>query len=105
VTLSLRYTAGDLPATIEEATWTLTAYLAANAVILPMTGWLGSLLGRQRLLLLSTARFTISSLLCGLAPSMPVLVILRIIQGLTGGTLQPISQAILIEAFPPQDRG
>jgi MFS transporter, DHA2 family, multidrug resistance protein len=105
VNVSLPYIAGDLSATIDEATWTLTAYLAANAVILPMTGWLGSLLGRKRLLLLSTAGFTLSSLLCGLAPSMPVLVVLRIIQGLTGGTLQPISQAILIEAFPPEDRG
>ena len=105
VNVSLPYIAGDLSATIDEATWTLTAYLAANAVILPMTGWLGSLLGRKRLLLFSTAGFTMSSLLCGLAPSMPVLVVLRIVQGLTGGTLQPISQAVLLEAFPPQDRG
>src|SRR5262245_6712986 len=105
VNVSLPYIAGDLSATIDEATWTLTAYLAANAVILPLTGWLGSLFGRKRLLLLSTAGFTTTSLLCGLAPSMPVLVILRILQGLTGGTLQPISQAILLEAFPPQDRG
>jgi MFS transporter, DHA2 family, multidrug resistance protein len=105
VNVSLPHIAGDLSATIDEATWTLTAYLAANAVILPMTGWLGSLLGRKRLLFLSTAGFTITSLLCGLAPSMWVLVVLRVLQGLTGGTLQPISQAILLEAFPPQDRG
>ena len=100
VNVSLPYIAGDLSATIDEATWTLTAYLAANAVILPMTGWLGSLLGRKRLLLLSTAGFTLTSLLCGLAPSMPVLVVLRILQGLTGGTLQPISQAILHRSVP-----
>jgi MFS transporter, DHA2 family, multidrug resistance protein len=105
VNVSLPHIAGDLSATIDEATWTLTAYLAANAVILPMTGWLGSLLGRKRLLFLSTAGFTITSLLCGLAPSMWVLVIVRVLQGLTGGTLQPISQAILLEAFPPEDRG
>lgn len=105
VNVSLPHIAGDLSSTIDEATWTLTAYLAANAVILPMTGWLGSLLGRKRLLMLSTAGFTLSSLLCGLAPSMPILVVLRVVQGITGGTLQPISQAILLEAFPPQDRG
>jgi DHA2 family multidrug resistance protein len=105
VNVSLPHIAGDLSATIDEATWTLTAYLAANAVILPMTGWLGSLLGRKRLLMASTAGFTITSLLCGLAPSMSVLVVVRILQGITGGTLQPISQAVLLEAFPPRDRG
>jgi DHA2 family multidrug resistance protein len=105
VNVSLPYIAGDLSATIDEATWTLTAYLAANAVILPMTGWLGSLLGRKRLLMLSTAGFTITSLLCGLAPTMAALVVLRILQGISGGTLQPISQAVLLEAFPPRDRG
>jgi DHA2 family multidrug resistance protein len=105
VNVSLPHIAGDLSATIDEATWTLTAYLAANAVILPMTAWLGSLLGRKRLLMLSTAGFTLTSLLCGIAPSMPVLVIVRILQGISGGTLQPISQAVLLEAFPPRDRG
>jgi DHA2 family multidrug resistance protein len=105
VNVSLPHIAGDLSATIDEATWTLTAYLAANAVILPMTAWLGSRLGRKRLLLLSTAGFTATSLLCGLAPSMSILVIVRILQGISGGTLQPISQAVLLEAFPPSDRG
>src|SRR5262245_49685204 len=99
VNVSLPHIAGDLSGTIDEATWTLTAYLAANAVILPMTAWLGSRLGRKRLLLLSTAGFTATSLLCGLAPSMPMLVVVRILQGLSGGTLQPISQAVLLEAF------
>ncbi|MGE3274403.1 MAG: DHA2 family efflux MFS transporter permease subunit [Vicinamibacterales bacterium] len=105
VNVSLPHIAGDLSATVDEATWTLTAYLAANAVILPMTGWLASLFGRKRLLLLSTGGFTLTSLLCGLAPTMPVLVVLRILQGITGGTLQPISQAVLLEAFPPAERG
>ncbi|MGE0040864.1 MAG: DHA2 family efflux MFS transporter permease subunit [Vicinamibacterales bacterium] len=105
VNVSLPHIAGDLSATVDEATWTLTAYLAANAVILPMTGWLASLFGRKRLLLLSTGGFTLTSLLCGLAPNMPVLVAVRILQGITGGTLQPISQAVLLEAFPPAERG
>lgn len=105
VNVSLPHIAGDLSASIDESTWTLTAYLAANAIILPMTGWLAGLLGRKRLLLFSTAGFTLTSLLCGLAPSMSVLVVFRILQGLTGGTLQPISQAVLLEAFPPHERG
>jgi len=105
VNVSLPHIAGDLSATINEATWALTAYLAANAVVLPMTGWLASRLGRKRLLMLSTGGFTLTSLLCGLAPSIPVLVTFRVLQGLTGGTLQPISQAVLLETFPPKDRG
>lgn len=105
VNVSLPHIAGDLSATINEATWVLTAYLAANAVILPMTGWLAARLGRKWLLMLSTGGFTLTSLLCGLAPSIPVLVAFRVLQGLTGGTLQPISQAVLLESFPPQDRG
>src|SRR2546428_4021455 len=105
VNVSLPHIAGDLSATINEATWALTAYLAANAVVLPMTGWLASRLGRKRLLMLSTGGFTLTSLLCGLAPSIPVLVSFRVLQGLTGGTLQPISQAVLLETFPAKDRG
>ena len=105
VNVSLPHIAGDLSASIDESTWTLTAYLAANAIILPMTGWLAGVLGRKRLLLFSTAGFTATSVLCGMAPSMEVLVVFRILQGLTGGTLQPISQAVLLEAFPPHERG
>ena len=105
VNVSLPHIAGNLSATVDEATWALTSYLVANAVILPMTGWLAAFMGRKRLLMISVAGFTTASLLCGLAPSLTVLVIFRIVQGATGGALQPLSQAVLLEAFPPKDRG
>jgi MFS transporter, DHA2 family, multidrug resistance protein len=105
VNVSLSHIAGSLSATIEESTWVLTSYIAANAIILPMTGWLASFFGRKRLLLLSITGFTAASMLCGVAPTLPVLVIFRIIQGATGGVMQPLSQAILLEAFPPRERG
>src|SRR5437588_11827577 len=105
VNVSLPHIAGNLSASTDEATWTLTSYLVANAIILPMTGWLAQRFGRKRLLMTSVAGFTISSFLCGLAPSLPLLIIFRIIQGACGGGLQPLSQAILMEVFPPQDRG
>ncbi len=105
VNVSLPSIAGNLSASIEEATWALTSYLAANAIILPMTGWLGNYFGRKRLLLISVAGFTLTSALCGLAPSLPFLVVCRIIQGATGGVMQPISQSVLLEAFPPAERG
>src|SRR6188508_391411 len=105
VNVSLPHIAGSLSASIDEATWALTSYLVANAIILPMTGWLASVFGRKRLLMLSVVGFTISSFLCGLAPTLGSLILFRIIQGATGGALQPLSQAVLLEAFPPQDRG
>jgi len=105
VNVSLPHIAGSLSVTIDEATWALTSYLVANAIILPMTGWLASMFGRKRLLMLSVVGFTASSFLCGLAPTLPLLVAFRILQGATGGCLQPLSQAVLLEAFPPQDRG
>jgi DHA2 family multidrug resistance protein len=105
VNVSLPHIAGSLSATVDEATWALTSYLVANAVILPMTGWLAGHFGRKRLLMTSVAGFTIASLLCGLAPNLATLVVFRIIQGATGGALQPLSQAVLLEAFPPKDRG
>src|SRR5438105_8966270 len=105
VNVSLPHIAGDLSASTDEATWTLTSYLFANAIILPMTGWLAGRFGRKRLLLFSVAGFTTASFLCGLAPSLPFLIIFRIIQGACGGGLQPLSQAILLEAFPPEKRG
>ncbi len=105
VNVSLPHIAGSLSATVDEATWVLTSYLVANAIILPMTGWLANRFGRKRLLLLSVAGFTASSVACGLAPNLTALIIFRIIQGATGGGLQPLSQAILLEAFPPADRG
>jgi DHA2 family multidrug resistance protein len=105
VNVSLPNIAGNLSASIEEATWALTSYLAANAIILPMTGWLGNYFGRKRLLIMSVTGFTLTSALCGLAPSLPFLVVCRIIQGATGGVMQPISQSVLLEAFPPAERG
>ena len=94
-----------MSATTEEATWALTSYLVANAIILPMTGWLASRFGRKRLLMLSTTGFTLASFLCGVAPNLASLVIFRIIQGATGGALQPLSQAVLLESFKPEERG
>jgi MFS transporter, DHA2 family, multidrug resistance protein len=105
VNVSLPHIAGTLSATIDEATWALTSYLVANAIILPMTGWLASMFGRKNLLMLSVVGFTAASFLCGLAPTLGSLIFFRIVQGATGGALQPLSQAVLLEAFPPEDRG
>lgn len=105
VNVSLPHIAGSLSSTVDEATWTLTSYLVANAIILPLTGWLSNFFGRKRMLMMSVIGFTIASFFCGLAPSLPFLIVFRVIQGACGGGLQPISQAILLESFPPQDRG
>jgi MFS transporter, DHA2 family, multidrug resistance protein len=105
VNVSLPHIAGSMSATIDEATWVLTSYLVANAIILPMTGWLAGTFGRKRLLMMSVVGFTVSSFFCGLAPTLGSLIFFRIVQGATGGALQPLSQAVLLEAFPPQERG
>ena len=105
VNVSLPHIAGSLSATPDEATWALTSYLVANAIILPMTGWLANRFGRKRLLMASVTGFTVASFFCGLAPNLPLLIIFRVIQGATGGGLQPLSQAILLEVFPPEERG
>jgi DHA2 family multidrug resistance protein len=105
VNVSLPHIASSLSATTDEATWALTSYLVANAIILPMTGWLASKFGRKRLLMWSTSGFTLASFLCGAAPNLASLVIFRIIQGATGGALQPLSQAVLLESFKPEERG
>ena len=105
VNVSLPHIAGSLSASIEESTWALTMYLAANAIILPITGWLANQFGRRRLLLLSVTGFTVASLMCGLSFSLPFLVVWRVIQGATGGVMQPLSQAIMLEVFEPRDRG
>jgi MFS transporter, DHA2 family, multidrug resistance protein len=105
VNVSLPHIAGSLSASIDEATWALTSYLVANAIILPMTGWLASTFGRKRLLMLSVVGFTAASFLCGLAPTLGSLIFFRVLQGATGGCLQPLSQAVLLEAFAPKDRG
>src|SRR5882672_4368957 len=105
VNVSLPHIAGNLSASIDESTWVLTSYLVANAIVLPLTGWLARHFGRKRLLMASVSGFTIASLLRGLAPNLPLLVVFRIIQGATGGAMQPLSQAVLLEAFPPHERG
>jgi len=105
VNVSLSHIAGSLSATIEESTWVLTSYIAANAIILPMTGWLASFFGRKRLFIGATIGFTVASMFCGIAPNLPALIVFRVLQGATGGVMQPLSQAVLLEAFPPQDRG
>ncbi len=104
-TASMRYIAGGLSATMNDSDWVMTSYLAANATILPITGWLSSRLGRRRYFLLSIAIFTIASVLCGLATSLDQLILFRVIQGLAGGGLQPASQGILIDSFPPEKQG
>jgi DHA2 family multidrug resistance protein len=105
VVVALPYIAGNLGATQDESTWVLTSYLVANAVILPASAWLSSFLGRKRFLVACTILFTLASLTCGIATSMPMLVISRILQGLGGGAMQPLSQAVLLESFPPAQRG
>jgi DHA2 family multidrug resistance protein len=105
VNVSLPHIAGSLSATVDEAAWTLTSYLVANAIILPITGWLAQVFGRKRLLMMSLTGFTIASLFGGLAPTLGTLVFFRIVQGATGGVLQPVSQAVMLEAFPPRERG
>src|ERR1700758_2666017 len=105
VNVSLPHIAGSLSASIDEATWTVTSYLVAIPIILPMTGWRASAFGRKRLLMISVVGFTSASFLCGLAPTLGSLIFFRVIQGAPGGALQPLSQAVLLEAFPPEDRG
>jgi DHA2 family multidrug resistance protein len=103
--VSLRYIAGDLSAAVVDAEWILTSYLAANATILPISGWLSARLGRRNYFLGSIAVFTIASALCGMATSLWQIILFRVIQGLAGGGLQPSSQAILIDGFPPEKQG
>lgn len=103
--VALQHIAGNLSSTAEEATWVLTAYLVANAIVLPMSGWFSSLFGRKRFYMTCVFLFTLSSALCGLAPSLGWLIFFRILQGLGGGALQPTSQAIMRESFPPEKQG
>jgi DHA2 family multidrug resistance protein len=105
VNVSLPHIAGSLSASVEESTWALTSYLAANAIILPLTGWLANHVGRKRLLLAAVTSFTSASVFCGLSPSLVVLIFFRIVQGASGGVMQPLSQAVMLESFPPRERG
>jgi MFS transporter, DHA2 family, multidrug resistance protein len=103
--VALPYMAGNLGASNDQSTWVLTSYLVSNAIILPISGWLATTLGRKRFFMSCLMVFTISSLLCGFAPSLGLLLFFRVLQGAGGGGLQPMAQAILADTFPPQQRG
>ena len=103
--VALPYIGGNLGASSDETTWILTSYLVSNAIVLPISGWFASLFGRKRFFMICLAIFTISSLLCGIAPSLGTIILFRILQGLGGGGLQPMAQAILADTFPPEKRG
>ena len=103
--VALPHISGSLSATTEEATWVLTSYLISNAIILPATSWIAKYVGRKRFLVICIVIFTVASALCGAAPNLETLIIARILQGMGGGALQPIAQAVLLESFPPARRG
>ena len=103
--VALPYMAGNLGASNDQSTWVLTSYLVSNAIILPISGWLAGALGRKRFFMSCLGIFTVSSLLCGVAPSLGLLLFFRVLQGAGGGGLQPMAQAILADTFPPQQRG
>src|SRR3989442_1557223 len=103
--VALPYIGGGLGRSYDESTWILTSYLVANAVILPMSAWLSRVFGRKRYYMMNVALFTVTSLLCGLAPSLATLILLRVLQGLGGGGLAPVEQAILVDTFPKEKLG
>jgi DHA2 family multidrug resistance protein len=103
--VALPHIAGNLGASNDESTWVLTSYLVSNAIVLPLSGWLASVFGRKRFFLICIALFTLSSLFCGLAPTLGWLIFARVLQGVAGGGLQPLAQAILADSFPPAARG
>jgi DHA2 family multidrug resistance protein len=103
--VALRYIAGGLAAAVTDSEWVITSYLAANAIILPISGWLSARLGRRNYFMLSIAVFTLASALCGLATSLLQIILFRVIQGLAGGGLQPSSQGVLLDTFPPEKQG
>jgi len=103
--VALPHIAGSLSAGVDESTWVLTSYLVSNAIVLPLTGWFSRLFGRKRFYMFCVGTFIVSSFLCGIAPSLPLLVFFRVLQGAGGGGLQPVSQAILVESFPREKTG
>jgi len=103
--VALPYMAGNLGASNSQSTWVLTSYLVSNAIVLPISGWLAGTFGRKRFFITCLFLFTLSSLLCGIAPSLGLLLLFRVLQGAGGGGLQPMAQAILADTFPPQQRG
>src|SRR5277367_1193133 len=102
--VALPHIAGGTSSSVDEATWVLTSYLVANAVVLPLSAWLSTLLGRKRYYMISVALFTVSSALCGLAPNLGWLIFFRVLQGIGGGGLAPSEQAILVDVFPANKR-
>ena len=105
VNVALRYMAGGLSAPVSDSEWVITSYLAANAIVLPITGWLSAQLGRRNYFLLSIAIFILASFMCGIATSLGAMILFRVIQGLAGGGLQPCSQGVLLDSFPPEKQG
>jgi DHA2 family multidrug resistance protein len=105
VTVVMPHMQGSLNAGVDEVTWVLTSYLVANGIVIPLTGWLSALFGRKRFFLLCIALFTLSSFLCGAATNLPLLIAFRLVQGASGATMIPLSQAILLETFPRQEHG
>src|SRR6266850_589102 len=103
--VALPHIAGNLGASNDESTWVLTSYLVSNAIVLPISGWFASALGRKRFFMICLVIFTLSSLLCGIAPSLGAIILFRVLQGVGGGGLQPVAQAILADTFPPEQRG
>ena len=103
--VALPYMAGNLGVSNDESTWVLTSYLVSNAIVLPVSGWIAGAFGRKRFFMSCIGFFTLSSLLCGVAPSLALLLLFRVLQGMGGGGLQPMAQAILADTFPPQQRG
>ena len=103
--IALPHIAGSLSASVDESTWVLTSYLVSNAIVLPLSGWFSRVFGRKNFYMFCVALFTISSFMCGLAPTLPLLVTFRVLQGAGGGALQPVSQAILVESFPRAKQG
>ena len=101
----MSYIAGPLSVTSDDAAWTLTVYIAANAIILPVTGFFSQKFGRKKFFLTMVIGFTVTSFLCGIAPNLDLLLLFRALQGFSGGTLKPVSQAILMESFPEKKRG
>src|SRR6476619_4366797 len=103
--VALPHISGNLSAGTDESTWVLTSYLVSNAIVLPLSGWMSSIIGRKRFYMSCVAIFTISSFLCGLAPNLGMLIFFRVLQGVGGGGLAPSEQAILADTFPPAKRG
>src|SRR6202044_79095 len=103
--VALPHIGGALGASNDEATWVLTSYLVSNAIVLPLGGWASSVMGRRNFFTLCITGFTAASFLCGIAPSLPILLLCRVLQGMFGGGMQPMAQAIMADSFEPQKRG